>query len=259
MYDEALRAVKKSVMTGDGSQTLYSAEFDETYHSDRDGALYETLQKHVLSAFRLKGEQEKLMILDICFGLGYNTLATLYYIQKKKLATKIHIISPEIDRGLVESLASFVYPREFAALLPIIEALSRDLFYEDAQFRIEILIGDARQLLPQIKEKFDIVYQDAFSPAHNPMLWTREYFAQIRSMIKEDGVLTTYSIAADVRMGLHENGFNLFMLSGENIRSWMVASPWMWEGLDFIDMQLKIKRNPHAKSLRDEMFGTLEK
>ena len=258
MYDETLRGEKRSVITGDGSRTLYSAEFGETYHSDKDGALYESFQKHVLSAFRLKGGQEKLTILDICFGLGYNTLATLYYVKKENLSTQIHIISPEFDRGLIESLTSFVYPEEFAVLGPIIEALSRQHYYEDEQFKVEILIGDARKVIPDIKEKFDIVYQDPFSPAHNPLLWTREYFAQIREVMKEDGVLTTYSIAADVRMGLYENGFNLFMLSGEKIRSWMLASPQIWDGLDWIDMELKKKRNPDARSLRDVMFEGCE-
>lgn len=256
MYDEKLRAEKRPVLTGDGSQTLYSAEFGETYHSDKDGALHESLQKHVLSAFRLKGGQEKLTILDICFGLGYNTLATLYHIKKENLSTKIHIISPEFDKGLIESLSSFAYPEEFAAFKPVIERLSRDYFYEDEQFKIEIVIGDARQVIPQLKEQFDIVYQDPFSPAQNPLLWTREYFAQIRDVMKEDGVLTTYSIAANVRMGLHENGFNLFMLSGENIRSWMVASPQMLDGLEFIDMELKKQRNPDARSLKDIIFET---
>ncbi|RLA77386.1 MAG: hypothetical protein DRG30_00245 [Epsilonproteobacteria bacterium] len=254
MYDEELRREKQTVMTGDGSRTLYSVEFGETYHSDKDGALHESLQKHVLSAFRLKHREKRLTILDICFGLGYNTLATLYYVKKEQLSTQIHIISPEFDRGLVESLSSFVYPEEFATLKPIIDALSRECYYEDKQFKIEILIGDARKIIPQIKERFDIVYQDPFSPAHNPLLWTKEYFAHIREVMKEDAVLTTYSIAADVRMGLHENGFHLFMLSGEKIRSWMLASPQMWESLDFINMELKKKRNPDAKSLRDIMF-----
>ena len=254
MGSEQRKSQNREIVTQDGSRTLYSAEFDETYHSDKDGALYESMQKHVLSAFRLKGDQEKLTILDICFGLGYNTLATLYYIKKENLSTQIHIVSPEFDKELIESLSSFAYPKEFTVLKPIIDALSQEFYYEDEQFKIEIVVGDARQIIPQRKEKFDIVYQDPFSPAHNPLLWTREYFAQIRKVIKEDGILTTYSIAADVRMGLHENGFNLFMLSGEKIRSWMLASPQMWDGLDLIDMELKKKRNPDARSLRDAMF-----
>ena len=254
MYDENLRETKQRVLTNDGSYTLYSAEFDEPYHSDKDGALHEALQKHVLPAFALKGGEDELTILDICYGLGYNTLATLYYIKKEQLTTKVKIISPEFDRGLVESLRNFQYPKEFDSLREIIEAISRDFSYEDEQISIEILLGDARQRLPQLQEQFDIVYQDAFSPAHNPLLWTREYFATIASLTKEDSILTTYSTAAAVRMGLDENGFQLFFKRALNMRDSMVASPSMLDGLEYIDMQLKKIRNPHAKSLRDEDY-----
>ena len=261
MYDRELRGEKRVVQTSDGSATLYSAGFDEAYHSPKDGALHESLQKHVLSAFRFVGEREKLAILDICFGLGYNTLATLYHIRRRGLRTKVHIVSPELDRGLVESLGSFGYPEEFAEFGKIIDELSRNFHYEDEQFRIDLLIGDARETLPTLSEKFDIVYQDAFSPKKNPMLWTREYFSEIRRLLRDDGVLTTYSVAAAVRMGLHENDFLLYKLSGEGLRDWMLASPDSpdsLEGLEYIDMVLKQQRNPDARSLRDRDFAQAE-
>ena len=235
--------------------TLFSMEFDEPYHSDKDGALNESLQKHIHPAFELKARQNQLTILDVCFGLGYNTFATLYHINASKLNTKIHIISPEFDSDLIASLSTFVYPPEFDFLQPIIQALSQTYFYEDEQIKIEILIGDARQTLPELRIKFDIVYQDAFSPANNPLLWTREYFATIHSLIKSDGILTTYSIAAAVRMGLDENNFKLFIYKGDKIRESMVASPRMLE-LEFIDMELKKIRNPDARSMKDEDYIT---
>ena len=254
MYNEGLRAEKRRVVTEDGSQTLYSCEFNEAYHSPRDGALNESLNKHVLPAFRFRGNSGKLTILDICFGLGYNTLATLYHVKKEKLPHHIHIVSPEFDRGLIESLTSFDYPPEFNELKPVIDQLSKNFFYEDAQFKIEILPGDARLEIPKIKTKFDVVYQDAFSPKKNPLLWTKEYFAQIRSAMKDDGLLSTYSVAAAVRMGLHENGFRLYRVSSEGVRDWILASPRALEGLEEIDMELKKIRNPDAKSLRDRDF-----
>jgi len=254
IYASELQGEKRLVETSDGSSTLYSEGFGEAYHSPKDGALHETLEKHVESALRFVGERETLTILDICFGLGYNTLATLYSIQKSRLSTKIHIVAPELDRALVQSLAHFDYPPEFAVLEPVVEALSRDFYYEDDQFRIEIPIGDAREILPRLQEKFDIVYQDAFSPKHNPLLWTREYFAQIRALMYDDGILTTYSVAAAVRMGLYENGFHLYRLSGDRLRDWMVASPSLLQGMEPIDMILKQQRNPDAKSLRDASF-----
>jgi len=245
---------KEQVLCEDGSYTLYSEAFDEPYHSTKDGALHESLEKHVKPALGLKSDKASLRILDICFGLGYNAFATLYYIKRQNLSTRVHIIAPEFDEALVRSLANFEYPPEFDTLTEIIQTVSRDLYYEDEQFKIEILLGDARESVPNILSKVDIVYQDAFSPAHNPLLWTREWFAAVRALCREDAVLTTYSTAAAVRLGLYENGFKLFVHRAEKMRFSTVASLQMLEGFEYIDMALKKQRNPDARSMRDEHY-----
>jgi len=248
-----LGSSKTVIATEDGTTTLFSEEFGESYHSTYDGALNETMQKHVLPAFSFQKGKDEIKILDICFGLGYNVLATLYYIKKEKLSTKVHIISPEFDEELIRSLISFEYPKEFDNFRDIIAQLSKNFYYEDNQFKIEILLGDARKTIPKIREKFDIIYQDAFSPKRNPRLWTREYFRDIKSVSKEDTILTTYSTAIAVRMGLYENGFNIFVVYGEGVRYSTVSSPKMLD-IKTIDMELKKSRNLEAKSLRDEDF-----
>lgn len=246
---------KKLVITGDGSATLFSCEFDEAYHSTRDGALQESLQKHIIPALSFHNNQKEVKILDICFGLGYNTLATLYYIKKNNLSTKVHIISPEFDKSLIKSLSYFEYPKEFDSMKHIIYELSQKFYYEDEQFKIEILIGDAREIIPTIQEKFHIVYQDAFSPQKNPLLWTQEYFAHIRSLCEDDAILTTYSTAITTRMGLYENGFKIFVHYGNRVRYSTLASLVMLDS-EYIDMELKKSRNTSARSLKDkEFFG----
>ena len=251
MYDEVLRAQKEVVLCEDGTNTLYSKEFDEPYHSTKDGALHESLEKYVKPSFAIKKNKPILVILDICFGLGYNTFATLHYIQKHKLTTKVHILSPEFDEGLVRSLNRFDFPPEFDSIKPIISAISQDLYYEDEQFKIEILLGDARKSIPKIKEKIDIIYQDAFSPSHNPLLWTKEHFSDIRAISSDDAIITTYSTAAAIRLGLYENDFFIFVHRAEMMRYSTVASLKMLEGLEYIDMELKKIRNTEAKSMRD--------
>ena len=254
MYDEMLRAQKEVVLCEDGTNTLYSKEFDEPYHSTKDGALHESLEKHVKPSLVLKSNQNKLTILDICFGLGYNTFATLYYIKKNNLKTKVHILSPEFDEDLVRSLDTFTFPPEFDSIQHIIKAVSQNLSYEDEQFKVEILLGDARKSILTINEKIDIVYQDAFSPVHNPLLWTYEWFRDVRAICKEDAILTTYSTAAAIRLGLYENDFYIFVHRAEMMRYSTVASLQMLEGLEYIDMELKKIRNSEARSMRDEDF-----
>ncbi len=254
MYDESLREEKKLVLCEDGTNTLYSVEFDEPYHSTKDGALHESLEKHVKPALSFSKKKTEVTILDICFGLGYNTFATLYYIKTQGLKTKVHILSPEFDERLVRSLDTFDFPPEFESIKHIIKAISSDLYYEDEQFKIEILLGDARKSIPNIQEKVDIIYQDAFSPAHNPLLWTKEHFADIRAISKEDAVLTTYSTAAAIRLGLYENDFFIFVHRAEMMRYSTVASLKLLDGLEYIDMELKKVRNTQARSMKDEDY-----
>ena len=170
----------------------------------------------------------------------------------------------------MRSLWDFDYPPDFDGLRPVIEAISDDLHYEDEQFIVDVVIGDARKTIPSLcrggdtptyalPAYFDIIYQDAFSPEANPLLWTREWFGDIRAICAEDAVLTSYSIAAAIRMGLHENGFAIYDYRPIGTRGSLIAavSPIMDGGLDglmWIDMVLKMERNPEARSLRDTDF-----
>ena len=239
------------VRSEDGTCTAYSTEYGEHYHSTKDGALTESLKKHVVPAFACFEDAPSLRILDICFGLGFNTLATLLYLRGQGVPRRVEIVSPEMDEALVRSLKDFEYPEAFRALLPVIDAVSETGRYEDETIKIEVLFGDARQLLPKIETPFDIVYQDAFSPEHNPALWTKEYFAEIARLTHERSVVTTYSTALRTRLALYENGFNLYLNKGEDFRNATVASRRELTGFETVDMAHKIACNPGARSLRD--------
>jgi tRNA U34 5-methylaminomethyl-2-thiouridine-forming methyltransferase MnmC len=240
------------VQSDDGSYTAYSSQFDEHYHSTKDGALTESLQKHVIPAFTLQQDKEELTILDICFGLGFNTLATLYYLKTNAIKKKVRIFSPEFDAALVQSLADFPYPENFELFRPIIQKLSSEHYYNDETVEISLYIGDAREYLKTCNERFDIVYQDAFSPSVNPMLWTVEYFADVASLMKDDAVMTTYSTALKTRLALYRNGLTVYLNSGEGFRNATVASKCeTLEELKVVDMEHKIACNPGVEPLKD--------
>ena len=249
MFDDKLHSM---VLSDDGSYTAYSKEYDEHYHSTKDGALHESLVKHINPAFEIQHNKDEINILDICYGLGFNTLATLYYHQKNNLSSKLNIYSPELDSILVKSLKDFIYPSEFDDFKHIILKLSKDGVYDDDFFHIEVFLGDAREYIKRFdKEKFDIVYQDAFSPKVNPILWTQEYFSDIKNIIKEDGILTTYSISLPTRLALYENGFNIYLNSGDGFRNSTVASLSSLEKFKQVDMPHKISCNPDVEPFRD--------
>ena len=243
---------KETILCEDGSYTLFNKEFNELYHSTKDGALNESLKKHINIAFKYQNKKE-VTILDICFGLGYNTLCTLLY--TKDLPIKVNIISPEIDKSLINSLNSFPYPKEFEPFKEIIDTLSKNYFYEDKKYKIEIILGDAREIISTIETKIDIIYQDAFSPSQNPLLWTKEYFKELRDISKDDVILTTYSNSASTRLALYENGFvNIYNHKEKGIRDSLFASLKKIKNREAINMELKKIRNPNAKSLRDKEY-----
>lgn len=239
------------VQSDDGSYTAYSPQYDEHYHSTKDGALHESMVKHVQPAFLLHPHKKHLKIIDICFGLGFNTLATLYYRDTYCPDTTIEIFSPELNGELVVSLVTFPYPDIFKPYLSIITSLAQYGSYEDDKTKITVEITDARIAMRELPGIWDVCYQDAFSPSANPLLWTREYFADVARLIGDDGIITTYSIALPIRMALYENGFNVYLNTGEGYRSATVASVRLLSDFEKIDVEHKMKCNPDTRSLAD--------
>ena len=248
--------------TADGSFTLYSSQYKQAYHSVRDGALSESLFKHVVPAFTLLEHSiqdptvEQILILDICFGLGYNTLATLYYLNYHKINKQIKIYSPELNSELISSLSNFKYPKEFESLSCIIEELSRNHYYESDQFIIEIYIGDAREYIQKLTD-INIIYQDPFSSDVNKDLWTHEYFGELASIMSQNCILTTYSIATPIRMGMFENQLHIYEYKKEAKKRSTIASKQpivdKYDWLTPLDMERKKITSSQWHSFRDEM------
>lgn len=198
-----------------------------------------------------------MVILDICFGLGYNTLATLYYIKKNKLNIQLEVYSPELDKDLIKSLKDFIYPKEFEEFRTIIDSLCDKLYYEDEMCRIVLFNKDAREVLKDLiydQIKFDIVFQDPFSSEVNKSLWTLEYFIDIVKLLNKDAIVTTYSIATPVRLSMFESGLEIYEIIAENKKKSTVA--FMEKQNDpqykYIDMVLKKSRNQNATALKDK-------
>ena len=240
------------VKTIDGSNTLYSSKYQQHYHNVDDGAINEALTKHILPTFEYHKEKQELRILDICFGLGYNTFSTIYHIKKHNLNKKVFIYSPELDGELVKSLETFEFPKEFEEFEHIIKEVALKGIYEDDNIRIEVNIGDAREYIKTLeKSSFDIIYQDAFSSEVNTELWTKEYFDDIYALCKDDCVMSSYSVATPIRLSMNEAGFFIYEYRPVK-RKITLASKTKKDVMGkFIDMDLKRQRNKDARAIYD--------
>ncbi len=79
----------KPYLTDDGSIGLYSEDFSDVFHS-RTGALSEAYEKFVLPADidSVIKKYDEINLLDICYGIGYNSKAFLNYIIKNNFYYK---------------------------------------------------------------------------------------------------------------------------------------------------------------------------
>lgn len=196
----------REIVTKDGSITFRSDEYNETYHSI-SGAVEEAFKKFVEPAMEVAKGKDEISILDVGFGLGYNSAAMMDKILEENLSCEIEIVGIEKDEKILDKIKS-LQPM-IKTYYVIKDTIENQYYYDCEGIRIKILIGDALKGIKRVKEKFDVILHDPFSPKKNPELWTESFFKALRKLIKKDGILTTYSCARIVRDNLKKAGFKV--------------------------------------------------
>jgi tRNA U34 5-methylaminomethyl-2-thiouridine-forming methyltransferase MnmC len=201
-------------LTEDGSYTFFSTEFGECYHST-SGAREEAEKKFIVSSHLKETAQGKnnLKILDICYGLGYNTAASLSAIWRVNPDCLVELLALEKD-GMVplaairENLLNDWSP-------PIPQYLSNFAHNHGLDLpnlQAKLLIGDARQTIQKVIEtgfQAEAIFLDPFSPTKCPQLWTVEFLTLVAKCLSPTGYLVTYSCAASVRTALQLAGLQI--------------------------------------------------
>ena len=67
--------------------------------------------------------------------------------------------------------------------------------------------GDAREIIKNDRNTYDLIFLDAFTPSKCPILWSYEFFKLLYEHLEYDGLLLTYSISASVRNAMAAAGF----------------------------------------------------
>lgn len=197
------------VITDDGSPTFYNSQVKEHYHT-LAGARSEAELKYVVPGrLHERLTTGPVRLLDICFGLGYNSLLAC----ETALAAggKLEIIALEMDKTVVRRAAAELSGiSEVLEWNKVLDELLQNGFWQHEGISITILWGDARHTapLPEVqKARFNLIWLDAFSTQKNSELWTVDFFRHLHPLLTPDGTLLTYSAAIPVRSGLTEAGF----------------------------------------------------
>ena len=201
------------VLTKDGSYSLRSMFFQENFHSLL-GALEETKLKFTSTSNLQRFEGKSLNVLDICFGLGYNSASLLDKLIKQK--SYLNLYALEIDKKPLEySLRNESFLKLWAPKVKtIFESLYKKDYFEDQFFKCCVLWGDAREKINIIPSsvRFDLIYLDGFSPQKCPQVWTIEFLSKVTEKLNSQGYLITYSSSAAVRKTLRNLGLEIFTI-----------------------------------------------
>ncbi|MBZ0189296.1 MAG: hypothetical protein K8F91_23830, partial [Candidatus Obscuribacterales bacterium] len=240
-----------AIATSDGTITLRDPITGELYHNSA-GAYLEAMENYVrpsmpaqIVASRVAaGESPRLALLDVCFGLGYNSFSLIDFLASNNFGLmKLEVFAIETDRRLLPVIAKvaeqscfpsfsncFVTgsanpPRTLSQILSDVFAdkpgdnacdnLELSFAIGSMQVDLHIVFEDLRQVIPRLARErpraFDLVYHDPFSATKVPELWTVDLFLKYNTLLNQShGRVLTYSIATAVRGGFLQAGFLIY-------------------------------------------------
>ena len=223
--------------TGDGSDTLFSAEFNQPYHN-RAGAVEESRYIFFESTGldkQLKTKSE-LSILEIGFGTGMNLILLLDYLKKTKSPAKVTYYSVEAFPITPRVASTIRFENDLGSLdyNSILESIFSDLnqgwkrFEISDQVTLKLFKGRFREMEFGITDEesttgsgqkilsqpINFIMHDPFSPESNPDGWTQDLFSKIANVSAADAMLSTYSAASSARAAMAVAGWKVARAPG---------------------------------------------
>ncbi|MDJ0897541.1 MAG: MnmC family methyltransferase [Xenococcus sp. MO_188.B8] len=208
--------------TKDGSYTFFSDDFQEAFHSFH-GAKQEAEIKFVQPTLitNIAQHHNSIRLLDICYGLGYNSAAAMEAIWQINPQCHIELIALEISAAVPQQAIANNLLNQWRSPIPqLLAELAQTYAVSKDLFQGKLLLGDARQTIQQVGNwQADAVFLDPFSPPKCPQLWTVEFIAKVAQCLAPQGRLATYSCAAAVRSALILAGLKIGSTAGVGRKS----------------------------------------
>ena len=202
-------------ITSDGSSSIFIPELKETYHS-KHGAIQEAYHIFINNGLDQFADHAIINILEIGFGTGLNCFIT--YLESKRRNLKVKYDGVEAYPLEAEDISQLNYVQELKAtneskIFGKLHSISWDKNYH---INDDFYLIKRKQYFKEIddKNRFDLIYFDAFGANVQPELWSVEIFKKMYNSLKNKGVLVTYSAKGSVRRAMQQVGFKVERLPG---------------------------------------------
>ncbi len=197
--------IPQKIDLNDGSTTFWNETYRDYYHP-KAGA-YTQAQRLFLAKSDLKARLEKGdgHLLEIGFGMGYNSFCAVELAQKLG-KNRLHVNAIDHDRMLLNQSVRVVPEPLHVKLL---ESLFTCKTYESAFAKVEFLNAEARYAITLLHEMFDVIFLDPFIESNNASLVTLEFFQALRKRLKPDGILVASTALHVSQIALNLAGFDV--------------------------------------------------
>lgn len=183
----------------DGSQTFLNTKYNEAYHS-KIGPVTEATHKFVeplcLKDFFLNKTHIK--VLDLFFGLGYNTGIFLDTAYKIADFPQLEITAIEQDFEIIKQIKDLTVPswyskwKELFLKLESGNSTLKEIEFEN--IKIKLHLDNIFNMIDNLPSNyFDIIFFDPFSYKVSPEFWTDNFLTIIFKLLDKGGKLSTYS------------------------------------------------------------------
>jgi radical SAM protein (TIGR01212 family) len=201
----------RKTLLSDGSVSFWNKTYRDYYHP-QSGA-YRQARELFIAQSRLSERLTKgdVTVLEIGFGMGYNTFCALEVAQHVA-QNRLYVKAIEHDKMLVHH-STKVVPQSLH--VTILEAFFAGKVYEDTFGRLEYVNAEARYAVSLLQENFDIIFLDPFIESNNPTLVTVEFFGMLRKRLKPNGVLVASTALHVSQIGLRLAGFDVMVANVE--------------------------------------------
>ncbi len=195
----------EKIITADNTETFLNIDVGESYHS-QTGAVEEALKKYAIPCkIAEKAKSGHVRVLDVCFGMGYNSAMAIDIALESNPECKIDVIGLEYDKEIISKIQEVNPPIKFFQHYKKLQG--NNLQFKEGRVTVTILLGDAHKTAKLLEENhFDAVFFDPFSPKTSPEMWSVSLLSDMYRSMKNNGILATYSCARMVRDNMAKAG-----------------------------------------------------
>ncbi len=199
-------------LTADGSNTVVSDIFSETYHSV-NGAVTESMHVFIDAGLKVC-TKKRIRIFEVGFGTGLNALLTSIEAEKHNLHIEYHSVELyPIPLEIVENLRYHDFLSSDIQMFKTMHEAPWDALAQiSPNFQLKKIAANLLDI--NFTDFFDVVFFDAFSPGIQPELWTGDIFAKFYNHMFPGGIITTYCAKGEVRRNMKTSGFEVERLPG---------------------------------------------